>query len=74
MAGFNPDQLLFLSYAQSWCAIIRPETERVLVMTDPHSAPHFRVNGPLSNLAEFGQAFQCAKGTPMQPTESCTVC
>ena len=73
VAGFNPDQLLFLSFAQSWCAIIRPETERVLVMTDPHSAPHFRVNGPLSNLAEFGQAFQCAKGTPMQPTESCTV-
>lgn len=73
VAGFNPDQLLFLSFAQSWCAIIRPETERVLVMTDSHSAPKFRVNGPLSNMAEFGDAFQCKPGSPMRPTETCTV-
>lgn len=73
VGGFTPDQQLFLSFAQSWCALIRPETEQVLVMTDSHSAPRYRVNGPLSNLSEFGEAFQCEVGSPMRPAETCTV-
>lgn len=73
LAGLSGEQLLFVSYAQSWCSLIRPETERMLVMTDSHSPAKFRVNGPLANLPEFAAAFQCPAGAPMAPEKRCTV-
>ncbi|MGA3119132.1 MAG: M13 family metallopeptidase [Polyangiaceae bacterium] len=63
--GFTPDQQFFLGFAQSWCANYRPESLRLLVATNPHSPPKFRVNGPLSNVGEFAAAFQCKEGSPM---------
>jgi predicted metalloendopeptidase len=64
--GFTPEQRFFLGYAQAWRFHARPETARMLVMVDPHSAPHFRVNGPLANMPEFFEAFPCADGAPMK--------
>jgi endothelin-converting enzyme/putative endopeptidase len=63
--GFTPEQQFFLGFAQSWCANYRPESLRLLVATNPHSPPKFRVNGPLSNVGEFAAAFQCKEGSPM---------
>jgi putative endopeptidase len=63
--GFTPEQQFFLGFAQSWCANYRPEALRLLVATNPHSPPRYRVDGPLSNLAEFGAAFQCGDPSPM---------
>src|SRR5580658_3772528 len=63
--GFTREQQFFLGFAQSWCANYRPEALRLLVATNPHSPPKFRVNGPLSNLSEFASAFQCKEGAPM---------
>jgi putative endopeptidase len=63
--GFTREQEFFLGFAQSWCANYRPEALRLLVATNPHSPPKFRVNGPLSNLPEFASAFQCKEGAPM---------
>lgn len=37
----------------------------MLTATNPHSPAQFRVDGPLSNLAEFATAFQCKEGAPM---------
>lgn len=65
LGGFTPEQELYLGFAQSWCANYRPETLRLLVATNPHSPPRYRVNGPLSNLPEFAAAFSCKEGTPM---------
>jgi endothelin-converting enzyme/putative endopeptidase len=75
VAGFGPEQQFFLGYAQSWCAKYREEDLRLRAVTDPHSPPRFRVNGPLSNLPEFAAAFQCAEGTPMvrKAAERCEV-
>jgi len=68
--GFTAEQRFFLSYAQVWRTLMRPEMLRMLVSTDPHSPPRFRVLGPLSNLPEMQQAFACAVGTPMvRPAE-----
>jgi endothelin-converting enzyme/putative endopeptidase len=40
-----------------------------MVQTDPHPIAKYRVNGPLSNLPEFQQAFQCKDGSAMvRPT------
>jgi predicted metalloendopeptidase len=43
------------------------------VKTDPHSPPKFRVNGPLSNMPEFRQAFACKTGDAMVRENSCRV-
>jgi putative endopeptidase len=68
--GFTPEQRFFLAYAQARLAVMRPEAARVQVATDPHSPGPFRVNGPLSNMPEFAQAFGCRAGDPMVRPES----
>jgi len=65
LAGFTPEQEFFLGFAQAWCANYRPEALRLLVATNPHSPPKYRVEGPLSNLPEFATAFQCKEGSRM---------
>jgi putative endopeptidase len=65
LAGFTPAQQFYVGFAQAWCANYRPEALRLLVATNPHSPPKFRVNGPLVNLPEFAKAFQCAEGAAM---------
>jgi len=62
--GFTPEQRFFLAFAQIWRSNARPETLRLRVATDPHSPDRFRVVGPLSNLAEFSQAFPCPDTKP----------
>jgi endothelin-converting enzyme/putative endopeptidase len=71
--GFTPDQLFFLGYAQAWCQKVRPPYARMLVAVDPHSPARFRVNGPLSNLPTFQEAFACKEGQPMVRAERCRV-
>jgi predicted metalloendopeptidase len=68
--GFTPEQRFFLAYAQARLSVLRPEAARVQVATDPHSPGRFRVNGPLSNMPEFAQAFGCKEGDPMVRPES----
>jgi putative endopeptidase len=59
--GFTPEQRFFLSWAQVWRRNARPEQVRLQVRTDPHSPAEFRTNGPLSDLQEFYDAFNCGK-------------
>jgi putative endopeptidase len=60
--GFTPEQRFFLGYATTEREQERPEYRKTMVMTDPHSPSRFRVNGPLSNLPEFYEAFGVKKG------------
>ena len=46
---------------------------KVRAATDPHSPPYWRVNGPLSNLASFQQAFACKAGSAMVRARRCDV-
>lgn len=71
--GFTDEQVYFISYAQNWCGVSSPEFEKMLVLSNPHSPGKYRVIGPLSNLAEFHQAFNCAEGTKMHPAKTCEV-
>ena len=71
--GFTPQQQFFLGYAQNWCGEMRPETERVLAQTDPHSPLKIRTLGVVRNMPEFGQAFGCKAGQPMEPENACRV-
>jgi predicted metalloendopeptidase len=67
------EQLFFVAFGQLWCTTSTPEIERVLALTDPHSHPRYRVNGPLSNLPAFWDAFACTQGEPMRPANTCEV-
>ena len=71
--GFTPDQRFFIGMAQWACGDERPESKRVTTITNPHSQLEFRVNGVVSNLPEFGQAFSCKIGQPMVHEHACKV-
>src|SRR5438309_3292021 len=63
--GFTPEQRFFLSFAAIWRQKIRDEELKLRLNTDPHSPAHYRVNGPLSDLAEFAKAFNVPDNAQM---------
>ncbi len=71
--GLKPDQRFFVGMAQWACGEERPELKRMLAITDPHSPLEYRVNGVVSNLPEFGEAFGCKVGQPMMHEHACRV-
>ncbi len=60
--GFTGDQRFFLAFAQVWQSKYRDSELRKLVLSNPHSPPHFRVIGPLRNIDEWNQAFNVQPG------------
>jgi len=71
--GWTYRQRFFLSNAYSWCANVRPQIARLIVTTDPHSLPVFRINNVISNFSDFGQAFSCKPGQRMVRDNACRV-
>lgn len=71
--GFSEEQVFFLSHGQSWCTNMREEMQRMRAKTDPHSPPKFRVNGAVTNLPEFAQAFGCKQAAALAPAKRCVV-
>jgi putative endopeptidase len=60
--GLTGDQRFFLSWAQVWRGLYRDEQLRTLVMSNPHSPPKFRVNGPVRNIDAWYTAFDVKAG------------
>jgi predicted metalloendopeptidase len=71
--GMSEDQQFFLGTAQAWCVKETEQIVRMRAQVDPHSPGRFRVNGPMSNMKEFSDAFQCKEGTPMKRAKPCDV-
>jgi putative endopeptidase len=73
--GFTPEQRFFLGWAQVWGRKQTPESMRQQILTDPHPLGRFRVNGPLSNMPQFAEAFHCVAGDAMvrPPDKRCQV-
>ncbi len=71
--GFTPVQRLFLGWSQVWCQNITDEAAQLRAQTDSHSPGRFRVNGVVSNMPEFREAFSCERGQPMAPETMCRV-
>ncbi|XP_075537258.1 neprilysin-1-like isoform X3 [Dermacentor variabilis] len=59
---YTNDQLYFLSFASIWCNNNKYDPNSI------YSNNHARVNGPLMNLDEFAETFQCPRGSKMNPT------
>lgn len=70
---YSPDQLFWISAANVWCGKYRNEVLRLRVMVGSHSPPMFRVIGPMSNIQEFSNSFNCPLGSNMNPSRKCAV-
>ncbi|XP_055923499.1 neprilysin-2 isoform X2 [Eupeodes corollae] len=70
---FKPEQMFWLSAAQTWCSKQRKESLKMRITTGVHSPSEFRVLGPISNMQDFAKDFQCPEGSPMNPVKKCEV-
>jgi len=68
--GLNaPEQQFFIAWDQWRGDETRMETQRTMLQGDPHPIAKYRVNGPLSNLPAFREAFQCKTDASMVRAE-----
>jgi putative endopeptidase len=65
ISGLSPDQRFFLGYALSWLGHQRDERLARQILTDVHSPFFVRVNGPLSNISAFYEAFGVKPGNKL---------
>ena len=65
IGGFTPMQRFFLGYALSWIYEERDALLREGLLSDVHAPAKWRVNGPLSNIPEFYEAFGVKDGQPL---------
>jgi putative endopeptidase len=63
--GITGDQRVFYGWAQVWRAKSREEDARRRLVSDPHSPPEARVNGPTRNIDAFYAAFGVKPGDKM---------
>ena len=73
IGGYTPDQRFFLAYGYAWMVNRRPESLARQVMSDVHSPSEFRVNGPLSNMPQFYNAFNVKPSDAMYRKDSIRV-
>lgn len=71
--GFTPDQRFFIGMAQWACGYERPASKRLHAITDEHSPDEYRINGVVSNMPEFSQAFSCHATDKMVREPVCRV-
>ena len=71
--GLTPVQRYFLGYAISWLGHARDKSLAMQIMTDVHAPNFLRVNGPLSNVPEFYEAFGIKEGDKMWRADSVRV-
>ncbi len=69
--GLSVQQRFFLGFANVWCQNRTDALSRMLVTVDPHSPGKWRVNGTVSNMPEFGEAFRCKADDPMVRQNAC---
>lgn len=65
--------MFWISVGNSWCRKYRAEIFKDLIQTDPHGPSEFRINGPISNMPEFSQDFNCPTGSKMNPQQKCNI-
>nr|XP_023027963.1 neprilysin-4-like [Leptinotarsa decemlineata] len=69
-AGLTPEQLFFIGFGTAWCS--NPSVEYLEQMkADVHAQSKWRVNGVVSNMQEFSEAFKCPVGSKMNPSNKC---
>ncbi|MGH9820310.1 MAG: M13-type metalloendopeptidase, partial [Pyrinomonadaceae bacterium] len=62
--GLTGDQRFFVAFGQSWRGKMRPETLRVIVMTDGHSPDQYRAD-TVRNIDAWYTAFNIQPGSKL---------
>ncbi|XP_050444049.1 neprilysin-2-like [Adelges cooleyi] len=70
---FSPRQMFWISAANIWCSVYRPEALKHSVLTGHHSPGQFRVIGSFQNQQDFANDFSCPQGSYMNPVKKCKV-
>jgi putative endopeptidase len=73
IGGLTPAQRYFVGWSLGWMNQIRPENLAVRVKTDVHAPSFLRVNGPVSNMVPFYEAFGVRPGDRMYRPDSARV-
>lgn len=63
------EQLFFIGYAQKECHLSTMKALEDAIKDDVHAPSMFRITGTLSNSNEFAEAFNCKKGSRMNPED-----
>ncbi|MBS0411498.1 MAG: M13 family metallopeptidase, partial [Proteobacteria bacterium] len=63
--GLTGDQRVFLGWAQVWRGASRDEALKRQLVTDPHSPPRERVDGPMRNVDAWYEAWGVKPGDPL---------
>ncbi|XP_065355317.1 endothelin-converting enzyme 2 [Calliphora vicina] len=71
--NFSNNELFYIKFAQSWCTGRDDSYKMRHIKLDHHAYGEFRVLGPLRNMPEFAQTFNCKLGTQMNPLKKCVV-
>ncbi|XP_074110520.1 M13 family metallopeptidase neprilysin 2 isoform X2 [Cotesia typhae] len=71
--SYSPRQMFWISAANTWCSVYRPEALKLRITTGFHSPGEFRILGPMSNMPEFADDFKCPLNSRMNPKNKCAV-
>jgi len=67
------EQLFWVFLGQSWCGLETEAGYKRDIASNAHSPSRYRVNGPLSNIKEFADAFKCGANSKMVNKEQCVI-
>lgn len=70
---YSPNQLFWISAAQTWCGKSRPEFDEYYYLTDEHAPLRYRIIGAFSNNYDFSRDFHCPSGSKMNPINKCEI-
>jgi putative endopeptidase len=71
--GYTPEQRFFLGWAQWRCMNATEKIAKEWARNENHSPGRWRVNGVVSNMPAFAQAYQCKAGDAMVNKEPCRI-
>jgi len=70
---FTPQQLFYVAFAQAWCDKTSAFQLEQTLSSDPHLPGEPRVSGAIALQPDFAKAFNCPKGSAMNPVEQCSM-
>ncbi|XP_011303155.1 endothelin-converting enzyme 2 isoform X3 [Fopius arisanus] len=75
LEDYSTEQSFFILFSSIWCSKATPEfiSKKAMDEEDHHSVHRLRVIGTLSNMEDFAKAFNCPKGSPMNPQSKCNL-
>ena len=70
---FTEEQLWWISYGRTWCAVYQDGIFDPTIWTRTDSPPSARVMGVVQNFQEFAHAFECPINSAMNPENKCGI-